>query len=273
MGTLASVTGSSSGSHSRRACSGCSTRFGFTLPNNGLPFQTRTIVVALLVGIVVTVLASLRPAFRATRVPPIAAVREGAMLPPGRFARFRPRRRVLTAAVGFAALLYGLLAAHGTTQRDRVHARRRAPDLHRRRALRVAARPAAGARPRLAGDHDRRRSGRARARQRQRNPQRTASTAAALMIGLALVTLVATLAAGIIKPFKTRWTSSSPRTTRSPRRTTSIRSLRVRRARPRRRRESWRSRACAAATGTSSPALRADKVIQVTGVEPQNEPR
>ena len=32
----------------------------------------------------------------------------------------------------------------------------------------------------------------------QRNPQRTASTAAALMIGLALVTLVATLAAGIV---------------------------------------------------------------------------
>jgi ABC-type antimicrobial peptide transport system permease subunit len=36
----------------------------------------------------------------------------------------------------------------------------------------------------------------------QRNPQRTASTAAALMIGLALVTFVATLAAGIIKPFE-----------------------------------------------------------------------
>ena len=36
----------------------------------------------------------------------------------------------------------------------------------------------------------------------RRNPQRTASTAAALMIGLALVTLVAVLAAGIIKPFQ-----------------------------------------------------------------------
>jgi hypothetical protein len=38
----------------------------------------------------------------------------------------------------------------------------------------------------------------------RRNPQRTASTAAALMIGLALVTLVATLASGIIKPFTER---------------------------------------------------------------------
>ena len=54
---------------------------GFTLPNTGLVFQTRTIVVALLVGILVTLLASLRPAIRATRVPPIAAVREGATLP------------------------------------------------------------------------------------------------------------------------------------------------------------------------------------------------
>ena len=36
----------------------------------------------------------------------------------------------------------------------------------------------------------------------RRNPQRTASTAAALMIGLALMTLVATLAAGIIASFR-----------------------------------------------------------------------
>ena len=62
---------------------------GFTLPNSGLLFQTRTIVVALAVGILVTLVASLRPALRATRVPPIAAVREGATLPPGRFARYR----------------------------------------------------------------------------------------------------------------------------------------------------------------------------------------
>ena len=36
----------------------------------------------------------------------------------------------------------------------------------------------------------------------ERNPQRTASTAAALMIGLALVTLVAVLAAGITSTFR-----------------------------------------------------------------------
>ena len=63
---------------------------GFTLPNTGLLFEPRTVVVALLVGVLVTLVASLRPALRATRVPPIAAVREGATLPPARFARDSP---------------------------------------------------------------------------------------------------------------------------------------------------------------------------------------
>src|SRR5436305_577347 len=39
---------------------------GFTLPNNGLTLETRTIIVALLVGILVTLGASPRPAVRAT---------------------------------------------------------------------------------------------------------------------------------------------------------------------------------------------------------------
>jgi putative ABC transport system permease protein len=90
---------------------------GFTLPNSGLLFETRTIVVSLLVGVVVTLLASLRPAIRATRVPPIAAVREGATVPPPRFARFRAAGALVTVALGFAALLYGLFASGlGTTQ-------------------------------------------------------------------------------------------------------------------------------------------------------------
>lgn len=54
---------------------------GFTLPNTGLVLETRTIIVALAAGIVVTVLASVYPGLRATSVAPIAAVREGAILP------------------------------------------------------------------------------------------------------------------------------------------------------------------------------------------------
>src|SRR3954468_11026319 len=57
---------------------------GIDLPQAGLVFSTRTVVVSLLVGVVITLIASLRPAMRATRVPPIAAVREGSVLPPSR---------------------------------------------------------------------------------------------------------------------------------------------------------------------------------------------
>src|SRR5207237_141825 len=51
--------------------------------------------------------ASLRPELRATRVPPIAAVREGAVLPPSRFARFGPVVSLGLIAISIALLVYG----------------------------------------------------------------------------------------------------------------------------------------------------------------------
>jgi putative ABC transport system permease protein len=176
---------------------------GFTLPNTGLVFLTRTIIVALAAGILVTLFASLRPAIRATRVPPVAAVREGATLPPGRFARFRGVGAALLAVAGFAALLYGLFGSGLDTTQILVWMGLGAlliffgVALFSSRLVRPLAAvlgwPAArlgGAAGFLARDNAR------------RNPQRTGSTAAALMIGLALVTLVATLAAGIVQTFR-----------------------------------------------------------------------
>jgi len=176
---------------------------GFTLPNTGLVFQTRAVVVALLAGILVTLGASLRPAIRATRVPPVAAVREGATLPPGRFARFRGVGALLTIVAGFGALLYGLFKGGLDTTGILVWMGVGALLIFLGVALfssrlvsplaQLLGLPAArigGAPGSLARDNAR------------RNPQRTASTAAALMIGLALVTLVATLAAGIVASFK-----------------------------------------------------------------------
>jgi putative ABC transport system permease protein len=176
---------------------------GFTLPNDGLVLHTRTIVVALVVGILVTVLASLRPALRATRVPPIAAVREGFELPPGRFAKYRPVGSALLTALGFALLVYGLFV-HGLGTKQillymglgtllvflgvaLLSARFARPLAW---ALGAPASRFGGAAGALARDNAR------------RNPQRTASTASALMIGLALVTLVAVIAAGITKSFR-----------------------------------------------------------------------
>jgi putative ABC transport system permease protein len=176
---------------------------GFTLPNSGLVFQTRTIVVALLIGVLVTLIASLRPALRATRVPPIAAVREGATLPESRFARFRTSGSLTLTVLGFAALLYGLFGKDlGTTQLlfwmgagalliflgvALFSARLVRPLVA---VLGWPATRVGGAAGKLAQDNAR------------RNPQRTASTAAALMIGLALVTLVAVLAQGITTTFR-----------------------------------------------------------------------
>ncbi len=93
IGVFASVIGLFLGLGLAKGLNALFVAFGIDLPQAGTVFATRTIVVSLLVGIVVTLLAALRPAFRATRVPPIAAVREGAVLPPSRFARFGAVRR------------------------------------------------------------------------------------------------------------------------------------------------------------------------------------
>ena len=201
MGAIASVIGLFLGLLLAKGLFSLFDAVGFTLPNNGLLFETRTIIVSLALGIVVTLIASIFPAVRATRVPPIAAVREGATLPPGRFARWRTPFAALLTAIGFALLVWGLFA-HGTSTVLLLLilgtvlvfigvALLSAPfvpvlsGLLGWPATRIG-----GAAGMLARDNAR------------RNPQRTASTAAALMIGLALVTLVATLAAGITKSFR-----------------------------------------------------------------------
>src|SRR4051812_42692471 len=51
--------------------------FGADLPSTSTVIETRTIVVSLLVGTIVTLISTLAPALRATRVPPLAALREG----------------------------------------------------------------------------------------------------------------------------------------------------------------------------------------------------
>ncbi len=177
---------------------------GFTLPNTGLLFETRTVVVALLAGILVTLFASLRPALRATRVPPDRRGARGCDAAPGPL-RALPRDR--RGADGGRRVRGAALRALRQRPRDdadpHLDGPRRAAHLPRRGAAsrrgscgplaHVLGWPATrfgGAAGLLARDNSR------------RNPQRTASTASALMIGLALVTLVATLAAGIVNSFR-----------------------------------------------------------------------
>ena len=67
---------------------------GVELPDAATVIAPRTIVLSILVGTVTTLVASILPAKRATRVPPIAAVREGSTLPPSRYAAHTPKAGV-----------------------------------------------------------------------------------------------------------------------------------------------------------------------------------
>jgi putative ABC transport system permease protein len=168
------------------------------LPTADTVFATRTIVVSLLVGIGITLLAGLFPALRATRVPPIAAVREGAELPRSRLAPFAPYIALVAIAGAVALLAYGAFRNElGTADRLLAIAvgvillftgvAMISSRLVRPLAAVVGwpARQIGGAAGRLARGNS------------VRNPGRTAATAAALMIGIALVTFVAVLATGM----------------------------------------------------------------------------
>lgn len=84
---------------------------GLSLPSSGTVIASRTIVVSLLIGTIVTLVSSVIPALRATRVPPVAALREGAILPPGRGARFTTPLAVLLSAIAVVTLCVGLFAS------------------------------------------------------------------------------------------------------------------------------------------------------------------
>jgi putative ABC transport system permease protein len=171
--------------------------FGVDLPTTDLVLESRTVIVAVLVGVVVTFVASLIPALRSTRVPPIAALR-AFTAPPSR------RRRVVTAIlsvlfglVGLALLLGGLFgggsagAAAGMMGGGAVIIVLAVSIFSPRLVPPLAA---------VSGwplERLRRLLGRLARENAQRNPGRTAVTAAALMIGLALVTFVTVFAAGL----------------------------------------------------------------------------
>ncbi len=168
------------------------------LPQTETVFATRTIVVSLLIGTLVTLVAGLLPAIRATRVPPIAAVREGATLPRGRFARFTPYVAAVIVALALVALGYGNLA-NDIALGDRfillgigVLALFVGVAMLSSRLVRPLARIVGTPARRLGGA-----AGTIAERNAQRNPGRTAATAAALMIGIALVTFVSVLANGV----------------------------------------------------------------------------
>ena len=167
---------------------------GFGLPDSGLQIDGSTVVWAFAVGTVVTLLASLPSAFRSSRVPPLAALRELALdrssasrtrLVTGLVLTIGGIAVVVTAAVdpsgdqlGLAGL--GALATIvGIVVLGPIVAKPTATALGKP-LLRL--KPAVG---RLAQQNA------------VRSPRRTASTAAALMVGITVVSLFTVFAASL----------------------------------------------------------------------------
>jgi putative ABC transport system permease protein len=170
---------------------------GFDLPTTNLVMASRTIVVSLLIGVIVTLISSIVPALRSTRVPPIAALHVFTAAPSRRRQLLFSGLSVLLGLAGLAMLLIGLFgdadagAAAGLMGAGAVAIFLGVSFFSPRLVPPLAA---------IAGwplERARRLIGRLARENSQRNPSRTAVTAAALMIGLALVTFVTVFAAGL----------------------------------------------------------------------------
>ncbi len=104
IGLLASLVGLALGVVLAEGIEALFRALGVDLPTADRVFATRTVIVALAVGVGITLAAGLFPAIKATRVPPIAAVREGATLPRSRMAPYLPWLGVLM-VIGSVAIL------------------------------------------------------------------------------------------------------------------------------------------------------------------------
>jgi putative ABC transport system permease protein len=165
--------------------------FGIDLPSGSLVFEARTVIVALIVGVGVTVAAAISPARRAVRIPPVAAISDQQSESDVSF-----RRRFTWGAslAVLGALLLGVGLAKPAIQLVGLGAvglfvgvAMLSPAIARPLSS-VIGRPLA----RWLGV-----SGRLGRENSMRSPRRTAQTASALMVGLALVSAIAVFGASL----------------------------------------------------------------------------
>jgi putative ABC transport system permease protein len=167
--------------------------FGVTLPPGSLVFEPRTVLVGLAVGVGVTVLSAIGPARGAVRIPPVAALDDRQSR-----ATASLRRRFIggTAVAVAGAVLLGIGLAKPAIQLVGLGAA--ALFIGVATLSPALARPLSSAigrpLPRLLGV-----SGKLGRENSMRNPRRTAQTAAALMVGLALVAAMAVFGASLSK--------------------------------------------------------------------------
>ena len=198
IGVVASIIGIAAGLVIAPGLRGLLSAFGLDLGTTGNQLQARTIIISLLVGVIATVVSGFVPARRATRVQPVEAMRDAEPHAPARLRRRRIIIALLVEALGVAMLLYGLLGDPGTASATAsvlgfgtllmiFGLALLAPTLVRPLSSGIG-KPLElilGIAGRLGRENS------------TRQPQRTAVTASALMIGVALVVLVTIFAAGL----------------------------------------------------------------------------
>ena len=167
---------------------------GLSLPTTGLVVTTGTIVAAGLVGVLTTLIASVTPAIRASRVAPLAALREVAVDRSGA-SKLRAVLGVLIAGARCLRRRHRQLVGRRRPGPGRA---RRAGDARRLRRARArswpARRPACSA---IGAGVTRGFTGRLARRNAMRNPRRIAGSAAALMVGTAVVALFTTFGSSV----------------------------------------------------------------------------
>jgi putative ABC transport system permease protein len=199
IGLLASVVGLIGGIGFVALITGLFDALGFSLPTSHLVISAKTVIIALVVGLVSTTLASFIPALRATRVTPLEALRDPGLVRETRGGRRRTVIGAVLLALGALLVGVGLFGTNSAGTSFQLFG----PGLVllfigvamlSNRMIRPIASMVGWPLERLRGV-----TGRLARENTLRNPSRTTTTAAALMIGVALVTFVATFASAISK--------------------------------------------------------------------------
>lgn len=175
---------------------------GLSLPGIDIIIAPRTIIVAMFVGVGVTMLASLTPARRAATVPPVAAMRAGFRFGSGEGTR-RTIIAIVLSVLGVGFLGYGLFGGAGTALLLAslgmgavlvfVAVSMFSPLFSSPAAAFLGAPLEHLPRNKVTGHIARRNA--------SRNNKRTASTAAGLMIGLALIAMASVVAESLKASF------------------------------------------------------------------------
>jgi putative ABC transport system permease protein len=194
VGLVASVTGLAAGIGVATGLQSMMSAMGIDLPSGSVVISSRTVIMSLVAGTVVSVVSAVFPARRASKVAPIAALRDVAVDRSG-----RSRRRAIigigVTGFGVAMMFAGLFGGAGLAPLGLgaatvfVGVSVLGPVIARP-ISRVLGAPL----PRLRGV-----PGNLARENAMRNPKRTATTAAALMIGVALVGFITILASSTTK--------------------------------------------------------------------------